>query len=322
MYSRRRGVLRLLLVTDDELALLRLPPNADPVELVQPFGGANLQALNRRLARVRAAHRSARDRGHYEPDPPKPGRPPLWRTEMAETMPYPQARISHLDGPLRERLDQWLNALIGEQPELGAAEPGNLILPGPAGTGKTVAACALATLLADQHGFRVGYTRVSDLIADERPEGTRRLRGRLARCDAVVLDDLLAVRLTEWAQDTLTDVVDGIVHQRNGSGAVLIVTTNVPTDELGEQLPERLWSRIVAQAWTVNVLGEDRRGETLEPVQDEGRGPCPHGCSGGVLLVSPEDVDRLAGGEASPSTVAAAANSVRPCPFCRGKRAE
>lgn len=287
----------------------------DPVAI---FAGENVERLRSRLAVIEAKQADAGPR--FAPDPPRPKDPPAWRTRLTAALRYPDARMAHIDDDLRGHLDGWWAALGADQPAFDDPEPGNLFLLGTPGTGKTVAACAVADMAARE--VSVAFARVSDVLADERPDGTRQLRHQLAEVDLVVLDDLLAVSLTEWAEETLGDILDDVVHPPGGrTGATLVVTSNVYPDQLAARLGPRIWSRLGGpSAWIVPVLGDDRRGEKLARLEDDPeppRGPCQLGCDRGWIHATPEAVEQAAGPSASPERIAAHTNTVRPCPNCR-----
>ena len=119
-----------------------------------------------------------------------------------------------------------------------------LVLQGPAGTGKTGLAIAIAWEYLER-GLSVRYGQVEEVL-----DGWRQLYDR-APGEALdfegvfrgwkdspltVLDDLGAGRLTEWAEVKVTALID----YRWLRGLPLVVTLNEPLDTLPPRVADRL----------------------------------------------------------------------------------
>ena len=137
-----------------------------------------------------------------------------------------------------------------------AADPTalNLMLAGPVGTGKTHAAYAIGNaLVADQW---VEAWTVADLLTALRPDGDPTAAQAVRDADVLVLDDLGATKVSEWAQETLTALLDARLREQRRT----IITTNLPsmqtlTDAWGGRFTDRLRFRSTA----VVLSGTSRR---------------------------------------------------------------
>lgn len=124
--------------------------------------------------------------------------------------------------------------------------PRTLLLAGPARTGKTYAAYAIANAVhADRHW--VVARSAADLSAGLKPDSDEPLLYSYAtECDLLVLDDLGRERVTDWWLDQVQRIVDA----RCGNVRRLVVTTNSePTkqaayaaiaDRYGDPIAERI----------------------------------------------------------------------------------
>jgi DNA replication protein DnaC len=132
----------------------------------------------------------------------------------------------------------------------------NLLVLGPVGVGKThaLAAACRAQHMADPDATVV-FAPVVELFDDLRPGGPV---GRLRDCtDATLLalDDLAAERDTDWTHERLY----AIINRRWMEARPTACTTNLPPEQLHQQLGERMYSRLVGDAVVVRLAGPDRR---------------------------------------------------------------
>jgi DNA replication protein DnaC len=174
-----------------------------------------------------------------------------WRAERRERLianllagrPAEFARPGQLD----PRLAAWAE-------DLAAGRGRNLLVTGDTGTGKTWGAWHAA-----EHAVRAGYEGgavittaavfrhvVAPATADPRELARYREAGLL------VLDDLGAVRLSEWDMDHLGELVDA----RCAATLPTVITSNV--SDLRSLLGPRISSRL-ARAVIVEMDGPDRR---------------------------------------------------------------
>lgn len=140
----------------------------------------------------------------------------------------------------------------------------NLVVTGPVGTGKThLAIAAIRPWHAE--GARVMYAPVADLMASLRPGGDGRdAFERASHVDILVLDDLGAVRDSEWTDEMLYRLVDA----RWRAGRAVIATTNLDLPSLAGRVGARVYERLcLSGAILIQVGGESRRRDNPHPEQ-------------------------------------------------------
>lgn len=125
-------------------------------------------------------------------------------------------------------------------------DPRSLLLTGKVGRGKSHQ--AYGALRRAVTGPRsCGWTAIgcADLFASLRPgsksRDTEATMQSYRTCGLLLLDDVGAATLTEWAEETLFRVVDG----RYGAMLPTIATTNIPASDLGGVLGARITDRLV-----------------------------------------------------------------------------
>ena len=126
-----------------------------------------------------------------------------------------------------------------------AGEAVNMRLVGGTGTGKSHLASAFVRELAD-HGVAALYVYAPDMLDTIREaygEGdnaaARYFDGLLIH-PVLVLDDIAADKVTEWAEGRLT----ALIHARLHAGRSTVVTTDLTDDALAEKLGARIASRL------------------------------------------------------------------------------
>jgi DNA replication protein DnaC len=148
-----------------------------------------------------------------------------------------------------------------------------LLLQGPCGTGKTHLAVATLRQVVEEKGARGRFFEFNELLRriqdsyDRRSDTSELLvLEPVLHTPVVVLDDLGAVRMTPWVQDTLGLIINERYNQR----LLTLVTTNRldqpphPEDEsLETRIGVRLRSRLAEMCRTILVPGDDFRREVL-----------------------------------------------------------
>jgi DNA replication protein DnaC len=138
----------------------------------------------------------------------------------------------------------------------------NVLFVGNPGTGKSHLAIALAAAACSK-GYRVRFSRVTELVThliEARDEhALLGLKGRLAKLDLLVLDELGYVPASKVGAELLFDVIS-TAYERTS----LIVTTNLPfeswTEVLGsERLTGATLDRLTHRCQIIETKGESYR---------------------------------------------------------------
>lgn len=137
----------------------------------------------------------------------------------------------------------------------------SILILGPIGTGKTHQAFgAIRALSVSGAGFTWRVLTASDLYSRLRPrphiDSEAEFR-KLADTPVLVLDDLGAAKDTEWTEE----VNYRIINHRYQWCKPTIFTSNVPPQQLGIALGQRVASRLTQMTTPVVLAGTDRRRE-------------------------------------------------------------
>lgn len=151
-------------------------------------------------------------------------------------------------GALHPDIETWRQRFL-------AGEPGNLVLVGPVGVGKSWSLWKLV-----EHLYRDGWAGRAEIVdaydireAAAPPTDYAHLR-RLAEVDLLALDDFASQRISEWDADQLTPLVD----RRWKNRRPVILTSN--ETNLKDPLGPRMASRLRDVGTVVQLAGDDRRG--------------------------------------------------------------
>ena len=148
-------------------------------------------------------------------------------------------------------------------------------LTGSAGTGKTSLAM-LVSKTALEAGHSVAIYSMPRLLArirrtydtDASEEGYLSFFDRLTSVDLLHIDDLGAEKRTDWVLEQLYAIVDRRYEEQRS----IVVTTNLDTDDLREQIGDRTVSRLLQMCDVEKPLfGDDwreRRGHAAAPATD------------------------------------------------------
>lgn len=135
-------------------------------------------------------------------------------------------------------------------------DPGSatLLLAGEVGTGKTHAAYAAGHALVASGHWVEAWT-LADLLEALRPGGDVDALEAVRTCDVLLLDDLTATKVSDWAVEQFTSLMDHRLRMLRRQ----IVTTNVGHADLTEAWGHRALDRL-AYRWTVcQFTGTSRR---------------------------------------------------------------
>lgn len=152
-------------------------------------------------------------------------------------------------GPINVEVAAWFKELLADQ------KPGNLILCGPVGTGKSWHLWRIVTELVLHHR---GRGHLQAVTADEfkqaaaPPTDYDRLN-RFAETGLLLVDDIGSVRLSDWDLDNLFGVID----RRWANNRPSVINSNAL--DLRALLGERIASRLADKVTLVELEGSDRR---------------------------------------------------------------
>jgi DNA replication protein DnaC len=151
---------------------------------------------------------------------------------------------------------------FAEDLEEEIAAGNGLWLFGPTGTGKTTLAM-LVSKAALESGHSVAIYSLPKLLArirrtyDAEPGGDSYLSffERLTSVDLLHIDDLGAEKRSDWVLEQLY----ALINERYETQRSILVTTNLPHDQLEEQIGARTVSRLNEICSEVQLFGPDRR---------------------------------------------------------------
>lgn len=214
--------------------------------------------LAEQVERMRLAQRE-RDKHGVAPARPS-------RVESAD-----EVRERHIRrlAPRRERWESRLPALYRnaaldlladeQQPQTLrdwlAGDSLTLFLAGAAGVGKTYAAYALGRAAVDVPMWVEAWNTVELLEALLPGAIAAETLDAVLRCDLLILDDLYAPKVTDWAAQTMYRIADARVNELRRQ----IITTNGQWASLVERWGEPTMDRLGYQSVGVVVAGEQSR---------------------------------------------------------------
>ena len=150
----------------------------------------------------------------------------------------------------------------------------NILITGPTGAGKSYLACALANK-ACRDGYTVLYHRLPRLLhelAVARHDGRYgKLLAQLAKCEVLLLDDLLISPITQDDQRELLEIVEERYDRR-----ATVVTSQLPVkawhDAMQDPtLADAILDRLVHNAHKIELKGKEsmrKKQSTLDRTPD------------------------------------------------------
>lgn len=143
-----------------------------------------------------------------------------------------------------------------------AERPGNVLITGPVGCGKTTSLLAACRPIVAT-GRRVVFTSAARLMMDLRPGGPEGYYRELVNVPLLILDDVGVEKGSEFTIEQLATIID----ERWQEGLPTAVTTNLSIDGTPSPFEERIGSRAFSrlargERTTVLILdGPDYRSE-------------------------------------------------------------
>lgn len=211
--------------------LARMPETARQAALAEgPLGDPRRETPAEVAARVtaQAANRAKR-----------------WRDALPVM--FAQASLAQIPADTRAGVSAWLaddDALT-------------LGLAGDVGVGKTHTAYAAANAQVAAGRWVEAWT-LHGLLAAMRPDADPRAYDRATSCGVLLLDDFGATKASDWAQETMTALMDARLNNHLRT----IITTNNTYADLAEVWNARLMDRLQYRASWVVMRGESRRRPT------------------------------------------------------------
>lgn len=152
------------------------------------------------------------------------------------------------------------NAVREQRGPCIAVESGpSLTLLGPTGTGKTFEAYGAINALGFS-GVRVRWqmSTAADIYARMRPRhgvDSEEEFEKFAHAPLLVIDDLGAAKSSEWVEE----VNYRLINHRYENVMPTLITSNVPVEQLKEQMGERVAGRLREMSQAAMLQGPDRR---------------------------------------------------------------
>lgn len=134
----------------------------------------------------------------------------------------------------------------------------SMLLAGGNGRGKTGLAAAAVNALCEA-GIAVRFVVVRDMLQEIRrrfaDDSADAYRDQLRAAPVLILDDVTALKVTEWAEESILGLIDG----RLADGRPTLVTTHSSPKDIEEKLGAPTADRL-KQYEAVVVRGESMRG--------------------------------------------------------------
>jgi len=149
-------------------------------------------------------------------------------------------------------------------------EQNGLLLLGPCGVGKTHLAVAIALALQAKsalirfYDFRELLKLIQESYNTEERTSEWQILAPVRNAEVLILDEIGAARPTDWALDTMTQIIN---HRYNHCQLTLFTSnyTDTPTPEhpqsLTERVSPRIRSRLREMCRTIELAGADYRAK-------------------------------------------------------------
>lgn len=167
------------------------------------------------------------------------------------------------DDKTNQRVSGAMNRYAAKWEEIKADNMG-LLLYGPVGTGKSFYAACIANALIEKEipVMMTSFSRIVNTLQNSFG-GRQEYIDNLVSYPLLIIDDLGAERGSDYMMEQVYSVVDA----RYQSGLPLIVTTNIPIEEVLEPADlkyKRIYDRIIQMCFAIKVDGPSRRRESVK----------------------------------------------------------
>jgi DNA replication protein DnaC len=144
-----------------------------------------------------------------------------------------------------------------------------MYIHGPVGTGKTHIAYALKKHW-DEKGGKSIFWNTTELLRSIKNDFDKKLYDRDREEERIMgsrgllfLDDIGSEKITDFVAETFYL----IINHRYQENLPIIFTSNLPIADLADRVGDRTASRIVEMCDVIELVGEDRRMESVQKVQ-------------------------------------------------------
>ena len=157
----------------------------------------------------------------------------------------------------RKNIEDILEYITGEYLPNFKNSNTNLLFYGNSGTGKTFLSWCIAKELLDK-GYLVIYKTSDELIKDLRSialENNSTLLDLLINCDLLIIDDLGAEQVTDFATNELFN----LINKKLLNNKKMLISTNLSLLEISNIYTTRLYSRLLGNFKLFKFYGDDVR---------------------------------------------------------------
>jgi len=170
---------------------------------------------------------------------------------------YQNAQFESVPQDIRERFEKIRETRRG------------MYIHGPVGTGKTHIAYALKKHW-DEQGRRAIFWNTTELLRSIKNDFDKKLYDRDREEERIMdsrgllfLDDIGSEKITDFVAETFYL----IINHRYQEKLPIIFTSNLPIADLADRIGDRTASRIVEMCDVIELIGEDRRMESVQKAQ-------------------------------------------------------
>lgn len=184
--------------------------------------------------------------------------------KLAKTQSFDTFDFSYYTGDALKYIQHNYKVLRDFAENFDPARPGNFLLMGATGLGKTHLSTSVAKVVIDR-GYRVVYDTIDGILSDFKAERFKdtlsedEIRERYYETDLLIIDDLGC----EISNQFTVSCVYNLINTRINSEKSTIINTNLSYEELRECYADRITSRIFGEFSPLVFKGRDIRQQKL-----------------------------------------------------------